>query len=693
MNKFLNKIVFAFSIINATFYLDYNISYVIILPNRRGYIMSKEVRIPTYRVEKEISLMESLPDSKPSKRIIKTKKGLKAIKALIDIQENHNTSWYNYLKEKNINNFDKMALFYRGNKITFRDMYKKADEIAVAMYEKGLEPGEEIGVCVSNTPELVYILLAANKLGLRVNLFGTSFDKENLSNILDNVSKKVMFISDDNYDEIKEIVKSKDIDNIVVSSLSTSLPAEPEKCDEYEEELDEYYHYEDKTDRIISEGNNIISFKDFALNVNSNTVVPNDIGDLETDFLVTYTSGSTKNGFPKEIIHKNRSLITMGRFHDSELSGNPKLENMRGLAHIHPESNTDIITCISDNLMQGWAVALEPEYSKEKVLDYIILNKPNYLNITTSFLLEAAKQYLIDKKYNKDGKSRKLPFLLATFAVGEKTSKGEEKYINKFLRKAAAGSGVSIKGFKMPYTTLSIGGGDCEHGGIYYTLWKSLQEKLHSPILGKKELGMMPVPYVVVTALRQDSVGRYVECDYDEPGIVVANSYSNLSCYKGNPEATKKLIITDKLGRSWVTTNTYGYIDKLGSVHINGRIPEKKNTCATYVIDDIVLEDTKNILSSTTVENEDGLLITIQKQPTSRMNDEKLCESIYNRLLNSIPYESLEYINIRIIPVRESMPLTPSGKRNSRVLEDKNFGTIEKLENYIKKEKQKKLIL
>ena len=384
----------------------------------------------------------------------------------------------------------------------------------------------------------------------------------------------------------------------------------------------------------------------------------------------------------------------MGRFHDSELSGNPKLENMRGLAHIHPESNTDVITCISDNLMQGWSVALEPEYSKDKALDYIILNKPNYLNITTSFLIEMSKQYLMDGKYNKDGKSRKLPFLLATFAVGERTSKGEEKFINQFLRKSKAGSGISIKGFKMPYTTLSIGGGDCEHGGIYYTLWKSLQEKLYSPIIRKNELGMMPVPYVVVTALKQDSNGNYIECDYNEPGILVANSYSNLSCYKNNNEATKKLILTDNLGRNWITTNTYGYVDTIGSVHVKGRIPEKKNSiCETYMIDDIVTNDTKNILSSTTVETMDGMLITIQKQPSSNKSTTEIIKSIYSRLLNNIPSEVLDTIKIRVIPIRDSMPLTPSGKRNSTALENTSFGVIEDINNYIEKDKQKKLIL
>ena len=207
-------------------------------------------------------------------------------------------------------------------------------------------------------------------------------------------------------------------------------------------------------------------------------------------------------------------------------------------------------------------------------------------------------------------------------------------------------------------------------------------------------MGMMPVPYVVVTALKQDSDGNYVECQYDEPGIIVANSYSNLSCYKNNPEATQKLIIADNLGRNWVTTNTYGYIDKLGSVHVKGRIPEKKSLiCETYMIDDIISEDTKNILSSTTVENENGLLITIQQQPTSKKTIDEIYKSIYYRLQSKISNNMLEYIKIRVIPVRDSMPLTPSGKRNFKKLENEDFGIVENLEKYAKKSNQRKLVL
>lgn len=651
-------------------------------------------RIPTYKAQDDFFLLETLPDNKPSKRIIKTKKGLNAIKALIDIEKNFDISWYKYLKLRNKANMNDTALFYRGNKISFQEMFDKVDAVAKSMASRGLHYGDEIGVCVTNSPELVYIILAANKLGIKVNCFGSHFDKDYLSDIIDELNNKVIFVSDDNYESLKSVLSTKNIENLVMTSLSESLPLNPKKCDEYEPELDNYYHFDNKVNLYKSNNSSIKSFGEFLDYGKEYVGEIKDVGSLETDFLVTYTSGSTKIGLPKQIIHKNRSLITMGRFHDPELSGNPKIPGLRGLAHIHPESNTDIITCISDNLMQGWSVALEPEYDKDKALDYIILNKPNYLNITTSFMLEAAKEYLVDKKYHKNGTGRKLPFLLAAFTVGEKTTKGEEKFINRFLRESRAGSGISIKGLKLPFTTLSIGGGDCEHGGIYYTLWKSLQEKLYYPKLGKKGLGMLPVPYVTVTTLKQTKNGSYVECDYNEPGIIVANSYTNLSCYKNNEEATRKLIVTDNLGRNWVSCNVYGYIDKIGSVHVNGRIPnQKENICNNFTIDDLITLDTKNILSCTTVDVDDKKVINVQFQPLAKINESKVLTSIYARLAKILSEDEINNIYVRIIPTRNSFPLTGAGKRSAAALEKMNFEDCFKLSNMKNDNKEKSLVL
>ena len=78
--------------------------------------------IPTYKVEDELELMMTLPDSKPSKRFINTKKGRKAVEALVDLEKNHNVSWYRFLKERSSHHPNDIALFYRGTEVTYSEM-------------------------------------------------------------------------------------------------------------------------------------------------------------------------------------------------------------------------------------------------------------------------------------------------------------------------------------------------------------------------------------------------------------------------------------------------------------------------------------------------------------------------------------------------------------------------------------------
>ena len=55
-------------------------------------------------------------------------------------------------------------------------------------------------------------------------------------------------------------------------------------------------------------------------------------------------------------------------------------------------------------------------------------------------------------------------------AVGEPLSMGEEKFINKMLRKAECG----VDRLPRPFAPVpvSIGGGDCERGGMFFTSYR-----------------------------------------------------------------------------------------------------------------------------------------------------------------------------------------------------------------------------
>ena len=46
-------------------------------------------------------------------------------------------------------------------------------------------------------------------------------------------------------------------------------------------------------------------------------------------------------------------------------------------------------------------------------------------------------------------------------------------------------------------------------------------------MLGNNEYGMVPVPFSTVTALKQLPDGSYTECNYEEMGVIVANSLTS----------------------------------------------------------------------------------------------------------------------------------------------------------------------
>ncbi len=646
--------------------------------------IDKNGTIPAFHLEDEIANL-SIDFTKPSSRVLQTKIGLKTIALLKKIYKENDHSWYKEILIRAQNNMEHPALFYRANKISYRQMFEHADAIAKSMAKAGLKKGDTVACCLANTPELVYIMLAANKMGVRLNLFGTNLDKEYMKQIMDGTSKKLMFCTDNNYEIIKDTVNEVGFDKKIVVSLADSLPEHPELCDEYEPDLAEYYKYPNLVPELKRNDSSIESINEFVAFGHDYDKEIIDDNTLDTPFTTTYSSGSTRIGFPKPILHCNRSYIVGGIYNDTNLTGSPSVPEIRGLAHIHSDSNTNLVTAISDNLIKRGTVALEPEYDKHKMLDCIVLNKPVHLDATTSFLVQAAKDYLVSKKFHQDGIGKKLPYMLVTMAVGEPTTRGEEKFINRFLREAKAGSGIKLNGIHLPYAPLSIGGGDCEHGGIYYTLLKELQALANTLKIGKQDYGMVPVPFSVVTALKKMPDGTYEECNYGEYGIIVANSITSMAGYDHDIEKTKSKVIVDKYGREWLSCDTYGYINKLGNAVIKGRkedtLKMPNNTeIPAFLIEEVIGKDTKNILSCSVTkyatENGDIPIANIEFSPFMKKSKATVVKSIIARSNKLFPKYISERMMIRVISNEDSYPLTGSGKRSIPALQNMGLENV-----------------
>ena len=368
-----------------------------------------------YHVEEMKDLFEGREEL-PSYRMFSTKWGENGHIGLKRIEDEYNRSWYSCIKERWMKKKPKHEMFfYRGNIIGRKEAFETADQVSKALLALGVKKGDEIPCCMANVPAVGFLMLGANQIGAKLNCFGGHYDPAFIKVILKETTDKILFVTDDEYDKIKDIVAKSGVKKVVVISLADYLPKDLSKCKEYEEDFDKYYHHDNKAvDYVAKNKKTHMTWFQFLDKSAKFKGIIEDDNDLDTEFLVTYTSGSTRIGFPKREVHRNRSLITVGVFHAPELCGNPAAQNLRGLALIHTDSDTDLISTISDSLFQGWSVAFEPEYDRDDFLEHLVVNKPNFCNATTNFLLKAARQYLIEKRLG----SRKMPWLLAIIAVG-----------------------------------------------------------------------------------------------------------------------------------------------------------------------------------------------------------------------------------------------------------------------------------
>lgn len=585
----------------------------------------------------------------------------KTKKAIEDIRKNHNWSWATEIDNRNKKHLDDYIMFYRGKRITYREFVQISNKMAASLKASGFEKGSEIPVCMSNSPELVMLLRAASVIGAKVNIFGAEFDEDYIAEIIKKTKAPRVFVTDDVYPHIKNAIDKSGIENITAFSLADSLPNGRDPYIEYDHA---YYDFKNKVETYKESDDRIQNKDEFlALGAKSKRKFTYaDVG-LDDEFLITYTSGSTNASAPKAIVHTNSSLIYMGRFHDPDISGLPATRGIRNLAHIPSHSNTDIITSISDSIMQNCEVALEPIYNPDFFIHSLMINKPHFAPATRSFYIRMCK------RYNEEEQFKGVTFdnLYIPTIVGEPNTPGEEKYINATLRKAKAGRS-KLSSLIAP--TISVGGGDCEHGGIFFTLYKTYLEKLNKVRLRKDALGLMPFnPAIEVVCL--DEAGNHL--GPNQYGVLAANSPCTMKCYKDNEEATEKFFVKDANGKKYANLNVYGYIDSHGTVHMKGRVGNQivlsdGNVIPLCIINDLIAKDTKHVLSSEVVLVDGKVVCHVEPMPGVNIADGRLVAGILGRLSRELPFEVMSKLLFRVRSNKEAYPLTGCGKRDNNAL-------------------------
>lgn len=584
-------------------------------------------------------------------------------KILNEIDLNHNYPWIKEIWERNKERLDSVAIKYRGNTFTYEDFFINSYKYAKSLKSYGIKKGDEFICCLENTPEFPFIMGATSIVGAKVNLLSSDMDKEYLKQIINNATSNLIFVSEKNIEEFSYTLCEIKNKIIVLIPLEFSIGK-----NQFKNITDQYYKVdENKINSAIQRIEKVIGIDEFLKNGEKYKDTVFEKTGLDDDFTITYTSGSTSSNKPKGLVHKVRSYITMGRYHDSEISKIPSMKNLTMLALVRTMSDTDFMSAISDVFMQSANVALEPVNDKDFVLESILMNKPAIVLTSRSVWLYVMKKQMKEEKYKKI----KFPYLIAPMCIGEPLDGTEERILNKWFRKLK--SGVSLTHTPMSVVCMSIAGGDSEHGGIFVKMYRSLQSKRFSRLGYNGPVGMSTYGMVKIQCLRKD--GTYA--DYLEPGNLVANSPCTMHGYVNNEEANKSFYIKDAYGKEWANLNTYGFIDKFGNISVKGRINNDDNEIPNYLIADEILKDTKRIMSCEVVnvpyENNKVYVAHIEFQMYNNFNEKEILNSICKRCVKKFGIDILNNLYFRIRDNEESFPITPTLKRSFKSLIDEGI--------------------
>ncbi len=602
-----------------------------------------------------------------SKRHIKNMK--RVVSAIEDINNDTTNSLYSDIRLRWSDCMDRPMVYYRGNVKTAEEVFGEVDRLAMAFDEMGLAYGDQIVACMSNVPEVLTFLLAASKCGLIINFVSDKFSKNYIRKVFKQTPGRKLFVAtDDRYSKIADLVDEACFQDKVIVSLTNSLK---DGIDPYDKIDSQICKFVDRVPMLKKRERFIMSYSDL-LDI-SKKWEGFDNGYARRDFYpasdainapLTITYVIDDEGNIKQIVHSNKSYVSMARFNDSDLSQVPKMTDVVSLSYVPTHLNTNNINIVNA-LSQKGAVAFEPVYYSKFLLSSMAINRPTNVYATRSVLVETAKQMAKNPAVAEYGFGN----AIVVSAIDELPSKNEEAFINEALKAASAGNEVlpAIVG----KTVLSVTGGTLEQGNIFFTLFK---EK-HDSKTSRGDFGLVPFQLANIAVLDEGGA----ECDYEEYGRLVLRSSNTTMLGYLTEQDNKKFKLMDNDGCVWTDTKYWGAILKNGNVMIKGNYDDvielSNGQKVPYFMISDKLAESIGLLSCEVVkpDNCDDMLVAhVEFNP----DETKACSEWLEMLLGGVEKkcqeafspELSEKIVYKIRPLNKPYPLTSDGKRNIAAL-------------------------
>ncbi len=517
------------------------------------------------------------------------------------------------------------ALEYFDTQISYKDMIKKINKVAAALKAIGAEKGENITICMPNTPEGVYMFYAVNEIGAVANAIHPLSSEKEIEDYVNQAHSRIMLCIDIAYPKVESIIKNTELEQVIVVPATRSMDFVVRAI----------YKLTKGRKNHIKKSQHVITWDRFLSRASRFVGNPHARVESDDPAVIMYSGGTT--GKPKGVILSNLNFNAQAlgaKYLVPDLI-KPEHAFLTFLPNFHAFG---LGVCIHMPLYFGCRIVLIPQFNAKKLRKYISKYKINILvGVPTVF------DYLTKLKLDKN----ELKAIKGVVSGGDVISMSSKERINDFL--SAHGSRAILEN----------GYGLTEASGGFIFSPRSVAE-------GPDIIGY-PLPDNEVIIV-DPKTGKEAKTGAD--GEIVVRGLSVMKGYLGKPKETRDAFI--KVGnKKYLRTGDIGYVDEDGVFHFRARLKRIiiSNGYNVYPanIEDVTLKCDK-IASCAVVGREDKLrgekvvTFAVLKEGASERSARKELINIYRKYLAKyeIPRE------IRFIP---ELPKTKLAKVDFKALE------------------------
>ena len=438
-----------------------------------------------------------------------------------------NMSAYEYMRDCNQGNLDKVSLNYFNRKMTYRTFLNEINVCAKALRSQGIREGDVVTICMPNTPEAVIAFYAVNEIGAIANMVHPLSAEEEIKFSL-NSTKSVMLIAINlSYKKVKEIIEDTSVYKTIIVSASDSMPTllkfgynltagrkieKPKKSESYM-----YWH------DFMEKGKHY-----------TNKVLVKTTKDQPA--VILHSGGTT--GTPKNIVLTNGNI---NAFSKQATIIFPKINSSDSMLAVLPLFHCfGLCVCVNAVLCLGTSVILVPQFDAKR-FDKLFTSYHPTIVAGVPTLYEALLT-------NKHMDNMDLSYVKYAISGGDSLVPEKNEAVNKFFR--ARGANISIiQGYGMTET----GGPVCA-------------QVLDATVPGS--IGI-PFPSNEIKIVNPDTKE---EVPYGETGEICIHSPATMVGYLDNEKETNEILQMDKKGKIWVHTGDLGYMREDGIVFYVSRL-------------------------------------------------------------------------------------------------------------------------